>query len=66
MLQNLELNVHVILFLQMFGFVAVPAYLSVVEMSSYAINGRGKECIKTFISMVSAIRDQKQTAFILL
>ena len=35
-------------------------------MSSYEVSWRGKECIKTFISMFSAVWDQKQMPFILL
>jgi len=35
-------------------------------MNSYDISGRGKECIKMFTSLVSAIWDQRQMSFILL
>jgi len=36
------------------------SYMSVVAVSSYAINGREKECIQTFISPVRAIWDERQ------
>ena len=35
-------------------------------MSLYAITVRGKECIQTFISVFSAVWDQRQVPFILL
>jgi hypothetical protein len=45
----------------------VLAYLGAeANMSSYAISEREKECIQTFIALVSAICDQRQMSLILL
>jgi len=39
---------------------------AVARMSSYAISGRGRECIQTFISLVSAKLDSRHMSFVLL
>jgi hypothetical protein len=38
----------------------------VARMSSYAVSGRGRECIQTFISLVRATLDHRHMSFVLL
>jgi len=51
----------------MFGYLG-SAGLSMCfgRMCPYEVSGREKECIQMFISMFSAIQDQRQMSFILL
>ena len=50
-----------------FRFCGCAGYLSAVaRMSSYEISGRERDCIQTFISLVSAILDSRHMPFVLL
>jgi hypothetical protein len=44
----------------------VLAYLDAKAISSYAVSGRGKECIKKFTESFRTIWDERQMFFILL
>ena len=53
--------------IMMFRFRGRAGYMGAVAvMSSYAISGRGRECIQTFISLFSAIWNHRHMSFLLL